>query len=221
LNANVRGRFPLRPQDGAEARAEIGGGAHRLSAWSGRAARVLAAWYFHVIHTLAASAMAVIVVVMAVQVFFRYVLNASLIWAEELCRYILIWMAFLFVGIAFHRGEFIAVDVLGEALPRTWRFVLKLIVTIPALVFLSLMVTNGYSYAARFSLQTLPALDFIWGSLSGGGTLNVSIFWVYISVAVGCGLLLMHMLAALVLEAMAIIAGASPPAGSSDGRTSA
>jgi TRAP-type C4-dicarboxylate transport system permease small subunit len=118
-------------------------------------------------------------------------------------------MAFLFVGIAFHRGEFIAVDVIGQALPQAWRFALKLIVTVPALLFLWLMVTNGYSYAARFSLQTLPALDFIWGSLSGGGTLNVSIFWVYISVAVGCGLLMIHMVIALVCEGLSVFAGGS------------
>ena len=38
---------------------------------------------------LAGTSMLAIVVIMIVQVFARYVLNASLIWAEELCRYIL------------------------------------------------------------------------------------------------------------------------------------
>lgn len=34
-------------------------------------------------------------VVVAVQVFFRYALNHSLFWSEELARYILVWLTFL------------------------------------------------------------------------------------------------------------------------------
>jgi TRAP-type C4-dicarboxylate transport system permease small subunit len=156
-------------------------------------------------YALAALSMLVIVVVMAVQVFFRYALNESLIWAEELCRYVLIWMAFLFAGVAFHRGDFVAMDMIGQALPRTWRFALKVAVTIPAFVFLWLMVTNGYSYASRFTVQTLPAFDFIWMSVTGGRTLDVSIFWIYVSVSVGCALLFIHMVVALVLEGMTLV----------------
>ena len=164
-------------------------------------------WYFRAMYALAALSLLVVVIVMAVQVFFRYVLNDSLIWAEELCRYVLIWMAFLFAGVAFHRGEFVALDIVERALPRTWRFILKIVVTIPVFVFLWLMVTNGYTYASRFTVQTLPAFDFIWMSITNGRTLNVSIFWVYIAVSVGCGLLLIHMIVALVLEARTLVSG--------------
>jgi TRAP-type C4-dicarboxylate transport system permease small subunit len=131
---------------------------------------------------------------------------------------VLIWIAFLFIGVAFHRGEFIAVDLVGQALPRAWRFALKAAVTIPALVFLWLVVVNGYSYAARFAMQTLPAFDFIWMSLTAGRTLNVSIFWVYISVSVGCGLLMIHMIVALAIEARALLTGSDTPAPSSPDR---
>lgn len=72
--------------------------------------------YGTVMGHIAATSMAVLVVVMVVQVFARYVLNASLIWAEELCRYILVWMTFLFIGIAFQKGEFVIVDVLTSAI---------------------------------------------------------------------------------------------------------
>ena len=40
-----------------------------------------------------------IVIIMGVQVFFRYVLNDSIIWAEEMSRYFLIWITFLVLGI--------------------------------------------------------------------------------------------------------------------------
>ena len=57
--------------------------------------------YLRIIRFLAGSCMALIVAVMIAQVFFRYVLGGSLIWAEELCRYLLIWQTFLVLGLAY------------------------------------------------------------------------------------------------------------------------
>lgn len=42
--------------------------------------------------------LAVISIVMMLQVIMRYVFNASLTWAEELCRYAFIWSAFVSIG---------------------------------------------------------------------------------------------------------------------------
>ncbi|MEC8794791.1 MAG: TRAP transporter small permease subunit, partial [Pseudomonadota bacterium] len=51
--------------------------------------------YLMTVRVLAGICMALIVVIMIAQVFARYVLGDSLIWAEELCRYLLIWQTFL------------------------------------------------------------------------------------------------------------------------------
>jgi len=157
-------------------------------------------WYNRILDSLAALLMGAIVVIMVVQVFARYVLKDSLIWAEELCRYLLVWITFLFIGIAFQRGEFIAVDVVPNLLTPRWRFLLKLLVTVPVLIFLWLMVTNGYTYATRFSGQTIPAIDFIWSSLTGDRA-KVPIVWVYISVPIGSALLVLHMVVSLFFDA--------------------
>lgn len=162
-----------------------------------------AGWYNRILDAAAAALMALIVIIMVVQVFARYVLNDSLIWAEELCRYLLIWITFLFIGIAFQRGEFIAVDILTANLTPRRRFILKAVVTVPVLVFLWLMVTNGYAYATRFAAQNIPAIDFIWTSLTGAPA-KVPIVWVYVSVPIGSGLLLLHMILSLALEGYAV-----------------
>lgn len=47
---------------------------------------------------LLAGALAAMAVIMGVQVFFRYVLGASLSWSEELTRYLFIWAGFLSVS---------------------------------------------------------------------------------------------------------------------------
>ncbi|MCV0396931.1 MAG: TRAP transporter small permease [Rhizobiaceae bacterium] len=169
-------------------------------------------WYFSAIRFLAGTSMLVILGVMVAQVIARYIFNASLIWAEELCRYLLIWQTFLFIGMAYHRGELVAVDIVPALLRPTARFVLKFLVTIPILVFLYLMTVNGWLYSTRFSGQVVPAVDFIAMSLLGHGV-GLSIFYVYVSVAVGCGLLALHMIGSLIVDARELLAGRAPAQG--------
>ena len=152
---------------------------------------------------LAGSSMGLIAVIMLVQVVARYVFNSSLIWAEELCRYILIWQTFLFISMAFRAGELVAVDILTMHLGPRVLFALRLIVAIPIVIFLGLMIKNGYAFASRFSHQTIPALDFIWTSLTGRNA-GLTIIWVYISVAIGMALLLMHFVISLIVDARAL-----------------
>ena len=156
--------------------------------------------YERIIRFAAGSMMLTIVVIMVTQVTARYVFNSSLIWAEELCRYILIWMTFLLLGMSYQKGEFISLEMLPGTLSLSARRVLRIVMSVPTLFFLALMTWAGWAYAARFGNQTIPALDFIWESLSGG-PLNISIRWVYVSVSVGSALLFLHILVDLVLRA--------------------
>jgi TRAP-type C4-dicarboxylate transport system permease small subunit len=161
--------------------------------------------YRRVMRFLAGTSMLAIVVIMIVQVLARYVFNASLIWAEEVCRYILIWQSFLLIGIAYHQGELIVLDVLPARLSPSARFLIRLIVSLPVCYFLYLMVRHGIVFAGRFNAQTIPAIDFIWMSLVGKPT-HVPVFWVYVSVPVGCAILLGHVLAGLANDALALMA---------------
>lgn len=189
-------------RDNAPAR-EPGGAAH--------AALRLFRLYQNALGAFAGVSMAVLVIVTAVQVGARYVFNDSLIWAEELCRYILIWQTFLLIGLAFHRGEMIAVDVAPLLLGARWRFALKLIATTPVLVFLYLMTLNGYEYSTRFGGQNLPALDFIWMAVAGEQA-NISVFWVYVSVAVGSALLALHLIGDLLIDFLVLCGLVPAPA---------
>lgn len=161
-------------------------------------------WYRDAMRIFAGTSMLAIVVIMIVQVFCRYVLNASLIWAEELCRYILVWQSFLLIGIAYHQGELIVLDMLSTRLSPAVRFLIRLLVTIPVCYFLYLMVRYGLIFAGRYQAQTIPAIDFIWTSLFGKPA-HLPIFWVYVSVPVGCAILLIHILAGLAYDAFVLL----------------
>ncbi len=152
--------------------------------------------YFRVMVFLAGASMGVIVTIMLVQIVARYVFNASLIWAEEMCRYILVWQTFLLIGIAYHQGELVILDLLGKTSARI-RFVIRVLITIPVAWFLILLIQHGWVHAGRFTRQTIPAVDFIWTSLTGHGA-GLTVFWIYVSVPVGCTILLLHFVAGLI-----------------------
>jgi tripartite ATP-independent transporter DctM subunit len=58
-------------------------------------------------------------VIMALEVFFRYVLNASLMWSEELARYLLIALTFVGAFVSYHRNDQLAMTFLLDRLtPR-------------------------------------------------------------------------------------------------------
>lgn len=163
----------------------------------------LVGFYDKIMRFLAGSSMALIAGIMLVQVVARYVFNSSLIWAEELCRYILIWQTFLFISMAFRAGELVAVDILTNLIPEKLLYALRLLVAVPIAVFLALMVKYGYDFASRFSRQTIPAIDFIWNTLTGRNA-GLTVIWIYISVSIGSALLLFHFLVSLAIDGKAL-----------------
>lgn len=68
--------------------------------------------------------MALMVVVILMQVFYRYVLNAPLSWPEEASLSLMIWMMGLMAPSAYRWGGFVAIDLLSDALSKWPRFVL-------------------------------------------------------------------------------------------------
>ena len=62
--------------------------------------------------------LAVYFVLVVLQVLFRYVLNRSLFWSEELVRFALIWSVMLGSAVVAYRGEHIRIDVLDGSCRR-------------------------------------------------------------------------------------------------------
>jgi len=162
--------------------------------------------YFKALIAFAGASTAVVVAIMLVQIVARYVFNSSLIWAEELCRYILVWQTFLLIGIAYHQGELAILDMLSGRVPPKMRFLIRLVVYIPVAIFLYLMIQHGLVHAGRYTRQVIPAVDFIWTSLTGHPA-GVTVFWIYVSVPVGCAILLLHLVFGLFDEARRAFGG--------------
>lgn len=59
--------------------------------------------------------------VLGVQVFFRYVLYKSLAWNEELARFVFIWIVYLGISLGAKRNEHIRVVIFTKIFPESWR----------------------------------------------------------------------------------------------------
>ena len=60
---------------------------------------------------LSVIALALMVVIMLLQVFFRYALNNALPWPDEAARFCMLWMTGLMAPLALRHGGFVAIDM--------------------------------------------------------------------------------------------------------------
>ena len=108
------------------------------------------------------------------QILTRFVLEQPAEWTEVLIRFALIWMVFLGIPAAFRQGAMVSVDVLYRSVGRTARRVLDGVIALAALVLMGIIIWWGYDYAKRGAVQPVAGLE------------NVSMYWAYIALPVGC-----------------------------------
>ena len=62
--------------------------------------------------------LALMSIIIVLQVFFRYVLNNSLSWSEELARYLFIWMIYVGISYGVKLDKHICVDAVYTFMPK-------------------------------------------------------------------------------------------------------
>ncbi len=101
---------------------------------------------------------AAVVLLIGAQVVFRYVLNHSIFWAEELGRIFLVWITFLGAAAAFKRGGHMGVDIIVRRLSPRARGICRCFVLSVASWFFLTLVVYGLRYCWFVSSQKTPAL---------------------------------------------------------------
>ena len=123
----------------------------------------------------AVALLAVTVVIVILQVFFRYVLNSSLSWSEEAARYLFIWAALLGFSSSVEAGRLFSFDMLAARLPPTGRRICAALFALAAVAFLWALVVHGGALAAKTMSQSSPAMGmpmaFAYAALPVGGVL--------------------------------------------------
>ncbi|MBV1726192.1 MAG: TRAP transporter small permease subunit [Hoeflea sp.] len=135
-------------------------------------------------------AMGLMVVIIMLQVIFRYVFNNALAWPDEAARFLMLWMTGLIAPSAYRWGGFVAIDMLKDLLPLRLGSLLGLLLLLVSLVVLVYGFQLGLNHVKSgwlFNSSSLKIpLDFL-----GLGLVRVKLAWMYMSLPVG--LLLMSL----------------------------
>lgn len=168
---------------------------------------------------IAITAIALMVVAILIQVFFRYVLNNALPWPDEAARFMMLWMTGLIAPMAYRRGAFVAIDMLEMALPRAVAAALTLVLLLISGLVLVVAVYIGWSEVTGFGGQFATASLYIPGGNLGlcepiglkptgdSGWCRVPRSWMMMSFWVGMVLLLI-VNAELILRNLLVLLGA-------------
>lgn len=92
------------------------------------------------------------------QVVGRSVFASSPPWTEELTRYAMLWMIACAAGLSFRTGDLVNVDILSEALPGRWPWILRLTSALATIGLCGVLIYPAWLYTAIGTRQTSPVL---------------------------------------------------------------
>ena len=124
--------------------------------------------------------LAAMTLVVGANITLRYVTAHSLPWADEVARYLMIWMTFGGAGLVLRIGGHVAITNLRDALPDRGQKIMRAAIALGLLIFFGFMVDVGIQYAQRMQYQVTPAL-------------RIPFLYVYAAMPVGFTLLIVHL----------------------------
>jgi TRAP-type C4-dicarboxylate transport system permease small subunit len=138
--------------------------------------------------------LAAMAVIVFANVVLRFATDTSILWAEELSRYLMVWLTFLGAGLVLRYGGHIGIDTLQTALPRHAAAIRVAIVVLLAGFFV-VMLCLSLRYSMLTWAQTTPIMQIPIGA-------------VYLAMPIGFALMLAHltlMMAAYVRRAAYLV----------------
>ena len=134
-------------------------------------------------------AILLMVIVILVQVFFRYVLNNALPWPDEVARFLMLWMTGLIAPSAYRWGGFVSIDMLQRFLPKILSNILVFLILIISLTVLLIGFEMGLKHINAGWIFSSSSIKIPY-SLLGGKTEAMKLAWMYMSLPVGIFLLI-------------------------------
>ena len=124
------------------------------------------------------------VVVIIIQVFFRYVLYNALPWPDELARFLMLWMTGLIAPSAYRWGGFVSIDILERFLPKILSTLLTIFILFVSLCVLVIGFELGLKHINAGWIFNSSSIKIPF-HLIGGKTEPIKLAWMYMSLPVG------------------------------------
>ena len=92
------------------------------------------------------------------QVFGRYVLNSTPTWAESLALLLVLYVTMLGCAVGVRDAGHIGMELLGDALPASWRRPIEIVIHLLTLTFGALMAWNTFEMFLSVRSELIPTL---------------------------------------------------------------
>lgn len=135
---------------------------------------------------------AIMVAAIFLQIIMRFVFNNSLVWSEELGKFIFVWISWLGISIGERKNEHIKITLITDKLPPLG----KKISEIAAYTVLLVILAVTFYYAVTLVFFQIPV------KYAG---IKISTSWGYLSLVLGCGFMLLRVAGVIVRDITAII----------------
>jgi TRAP-type C4-dicarboxylate transport system permease small subunit len=126
----------------------------------------LGAFNFQIARTakyLAGLLLALMVVMILAQVFFRYALNDSLTWTEELSKFAMVWIACLVSPYAYREHLNVSIEMFHDALPALPKRIAEIIITLLVMLISAIFFMQSMSFVAGGTTITAASVPIkLW-----------------------------------------------------------
>ena len=137
---------------------------------------------------LAWIAIGLMVVIILIQVYFRYVLNSALPWPDEAARFLMLWMTGFIAPSAYRWGGFVSIEMLFRMLPSRMVKIVTLMLLMISLLVLVVGLQFGLKHVESGWLFSSSSLKWPL-HLIGMETIRVKLAWMYMSLPVGLAMM--------------------------------
>ena len=121
------------------------------------------------------------------QIFYRFVLGDGIVWAEEIAKFMMVWMALLGAAVVYYEGGHIAINFFIAK--RTCLRQIQMFHALLAATLFVLLIYYGINYA-MFGLRSISPAS------------GIRRFWPYLAIPVGGGVLFFQSMVRFILLAI-------------------
>ena len=121
------------------------------------------------------AAMAAMSVIVFASVSIRYLTDYSIPWAEEIARYLMIWLTFLGVGPVLRLGGHVAVDTAQDTMPQGLGRAVRVLIVVLTAAFFASIAWFGLAYVQRTLAQTTAVTEVSFAFVSAAGPVGFAL----------------------------------------------
>lgn len=118
------------------------------------------------------------VIIVILQIFFRYVLNDSLSWTEEVSKTMMVWTAFLVAPWAYRVGANVRIEIFVDEFPDAMRKIMSLALNVLVIWIVTVFLWESFGFWQR-------------GQAVRSDSLPIQVSWFYTVVPIAFSLLLL------------------------------